>query len=306
MKTPPKVDLDEKHVQNHSTDTNMTCMYTEGENFDGMSIENWLAKQYEMGTQSTEYYKNASSVSPIPCERSRKFNGLCDTTRNGPVHIGELSITRIPSHHSILSTREEVENVNDHYEVGNSTLNVERPEITLMTNCDIFVPVLLTTTIPNDQLLIEGVKIVDTKRQTICRITGSLLFVAIVAFAATMVVTKWFPASGTLSSPSNQTLAPLGRDNASTLTITPTAAPIALGNIEWTIADALIDSSKHGDVVSLTRVASGLLFLQSTLNRTDKNFTFFRVSQSSGVIGDLDSTFISKFLSPMWNGHLVS
>ena len=84
-------------------------------------------------------------------------------------------------------------------------------------------------------LLIEGVKIVDTKRQTICRITGSLLFVAIVAFAATMVVTKWFPASGTLSSPSNQTLAPLGRDNASTLTITPTAAPIALGNIEWTI-----------------------------------------------------------------------
>ena len=314
MKTQSKSDHNEEQGQSHSTDTRLTYMRSEGEQLDGLPIENWLAKQYEMAT-AEKNFNNQSSVSVIPHEGSRTFPESCDTASKRQVHIGEPSlITRMPSQHSIYmnngvhseSTRNEGGDVDDNYEVLNEALNLERAEITLMTNGDIFVPVLLTTTIPNDQLLIEGVKVVNTKRRTICRVTGSLLLVAIIAFTATMLAISWVATPDTLTNRSNETLISLAGDKASTSTIAPISPPVALGNTNWTIADALIDSSKHGDVVSLTRAASGRWFLQSTLNRTDKNYTFFRVNQSSDVVGDLDPTFISKFISPMWNGHLVS
>lgn len=80
-------------------------------------------------------------------------------------------------------------------------------------------------------------------------------------------------------------------------TLAPTSAPFER-QLDWTIADALI----RNRVALLT---AGHLFFD-ILNDTDTNFTYFGVVEDATLLGDAHSATLSKYLSSLWNGHVVS
>ena len=192
------------------------------------------------------------------------------------------------------------ENDNDDLEEPVMEATIQLAEPTLMTNGDVFVPIVFTTTLPKRQALIEGVNVVNIKRRTYYLIMGCFFLSTFVAVATAMMFTRWLVHSGN----SNQTLVPLAPEN-NTSTLSLTGSIINKGNANWTIADAIIYDSKNGDGISLTVAESGLWLIKSVLNRTDINLTFFRISQAANI-QRIDSSLISKFTLPIWNGHTVS
>ena len=64
------------------------------------------------------------------------------------------------------------ENDNDDLEEPVMEATIQLAEPTLMTNGDVFVPIVFTTTLPKRQTLIEGVNVVNIKRRTYYLIMG--------------------------------------------------------------------------------------------------------------------------------------
>ena len=293
-KRSPNGDDSDEETQIPNTETNIACKLNDDESFDGMDIEDWLAKNSELKTPSLppsiiEGNKNESTV---PCSLKRTY---ARSTRPA---------ARVLSHHSRLLVNNSVVTERDYdndFEVPVVAATINHAVPTLMTNGDIFVPVICTLTIPKNQLLIDGVNVAHTKRRMIYRVLGCLLVAAVTAVIVAMIATRWLVQSG----PSNQSLVPLAHENNSE-TLSPQGPKVHEGNLNWTIADDVIYESSHGDGISLTQADSGVWFLQSVLNRTDINLTYFQVSQSANLLESVDSSLIFKFTLPLWIGHAVS
>ena len=286
-------DDDDEETQTLHAETNIAGKINDDESFDGMEIEDWLAKHSEF-TSSSPIIDDCKHGSETRCDGSISLKSNL-TRRTRPVG-------RVPSQHSTNNNNIVTERVeNDHAEelVVEATINQAVP--TVMTNGDIFVPVLYTTTIPKDQLLIDGVNVAHTKRRTIYRVTGCIVLAIVAIVTASIIATRWLVYSGY----SKQTLVPLAQQNNAT-TLSPTEPLVRKGNTNWTIADHMIYDSQNGDGLSLVQVETGVQFLQSVLNRTGINMTYFQVSQSANLLQSVDTSLITKFISSHWTGHAVS
>lgn len=241
------------------------------ESMDDMAIEDWLANHI--------VERKTTSFPPPKLE-----DGTNESTVMRNVVVPESN-----------------EDDNDDLEEPVMEATTERAEPRLMTNGDIFVPtVFTTTTLPKSHTLIEGVNVGHIKRRTFYIIMGCLVLAIFIAVITAMIITRWL----VHSDHSNQTSVALSPENNAT-TISPTGSPINKGNTSWTIAEYIFNDSKNGNGVSLTQAASGLWILNSVLNRTDINLTFFRISQAANIQG-IDIPLISKFALPLWHGHTVS
>ena len=127
---------------------------------------------------------------------------------------------------------------------------------------------------------------------------------------------SWASISDTTSSPS-----PIGTtyipSSIATTTFPPTAtptfthtttrpvstAPESVGIVDYSECCSIADYIATGQSFpSITSSKGGQLFLDTIVNRTDTNFTFFGVS-SDAIF--LDESILKKFRSPLWNGHVV-
>ena len=265
MKTNPP----NRDDHNYSAESSMEQNVYNDESMDDIAIEDWLAKHY---------VERTSSFASIPPQ-------IWEDGTNGSTVRNNFFVS---------------EHDNDDFEEPVMEATIQRAEPTLMTNGDIFVPIVCTTTLPKNQTLIEGVQVLNIKRQTSYFVIGCLFLATFVAIVASMMITRWFVHTGNR----NQTSVPLAPENNAT-TLAPIESLVNKGNTNWTIADAIFYDSRNGDGISLTMVENGIWFLQSVLNRTDINFTFFRFTQAADI-QRVDSTLISMFAFPVWNGHVVS
>ena len=143
----------------------------------------------------------------------------------------------------------------------------------------------------DDPILIEGTT-VHSKRSRFFLVSGFFTLVIAVAVSVALVTTK-ITSSATPVSP-GQYHDPI---HAS---LSPTSAPFGM-QLDWTIADALLHNRGH--LVAL--LAAGRLLID-ILNDTDTNYTYFGMVEEATLLANVDSTILSKFLSPYWNGHVVS
>jgi hypothetical protein len=295
-------DGDNKETQKPHATMNMACKPNNDESIDGMTIEDWLANHHEMIPLSLppSIIEENTNGSANPCDRSRTLK-----ITPQPSHIND-GIARMSSHISTFLVNNnnvvtERDDDDDDFKVPVVEATNNYAEPTVMTNGDILVPVLYTTTVPKEQLLIEGVNVAHTKCRRIYLVTGCLVLATVVAFAVTIIATSWLVHSGQ----SHPNLGQVAPENNAT-TISPTGSRSNQGNTNWTIADAIIDNSKNGNGFSLVQIESGLWFLQSVLNNTDVNLTYFQVSQTANLLKEVESSLIFKFTFPLWNGHTVS
>ena len=305
MEESPSKEVDGDEAQKrHAEKTLEVKAQGDDEGVNEMTIEDWLAKHHEMTTLSlsppiNDDNKNESAVI---CHDTRTFQSICVRTGRSS-HTGD-DVARMPSQYSSLLVNnnlgtEQCDNSAFEAPVVEATINHAEP--ILMTNGDISVSVLLTATVPKDQLLIEGVNVAHTKRQRIYLIMGCLVLAILAAFAVAMLATRWLVHSDNLKPNS---IPAIPENNATTTS--PTGSQDNQRNMNWTIADAIIYNSKNGNGLSLTQIDSGLWFLQAVLNQTDVNITYFQASQSAVLFGRVEPSLIFKFTLPLWNGHIVS
>ena len=83
-------------------------------------------------------------------------------------------------------------------------------------------------------------------------------------------------------------------------TLGPTSAPFEM-QLDWTVADALLNNRGHS-VALLT--AGHLLF--DIMNDTETNFTYFGIVEDASFLLIADAATLSKYLTPLWIGHVVS
>jgi hypothetical protein len=157
----------------------------------------------------------------------------------------------------------------------------------------------ISSIVPQEQLLvIEGVKTAEP----ICHpriywIAGFL----VVATGIVMIATHIVPSSSA-ETPGSSTNATL---SIAALNGTATSAPtrsILGGNMNWTIADAIDNdgSSVHAFVNNDVTEVFGAF-----INRMDMNFTCFGMTSEAKLLEGVSASLISKFISPLWNAHLV-
>ena len=297
-------DGDNKETQTTHATMNMACKPNNDESIDGMTIEDWLANHHEIITSSLppSIIEENTNGSAIPYDRSRtlKSTPQPSNTSDGIARMSSHISTLLVNNNIVVTERDDDD---DNYDfevpIVEATNNYAEP--TVMTNGDILVPVLYTTTVPKEQLLIEGVNVAHTKCRRIYLVTGCLVLATVVALVVTIIATSWLVHSGQ----SNPNLGQVAPENNAT-TISPTGSRSNQGNTNWTIADAIIDNSKNGNGFSLVQIESGLWFLQSVLNNTNVNLTYFQVSQTANLLKEVESSLIFKFTFPLWNGHTVS
>ena len=152
----------------------------------------------------------------------------------------------------------------------------------------------LATTQKKNQLVIEGVNSTKTwPRQLYIRLLGGITLASAVALAA-VLITTWLTSSSH-SNNINSIVATGKQDSAS-----PDLPYTVRWNLNWTIADAL--SSKEP---SISILPGGPLFLE-ILSRTATNFTFFGIKRQLDLLTGLESSLLSKLVSPSWTSHTVS
>ena len=152
----------------------------------------------------------------------------------------------------------------------------------------------LASTQKKNQLVIEGVKSTNTwPRQMGIRLLGGFVLFSAVVIAA-VLITTW------LTSSSKSTNTDPNAVNAKEGSASPDVPYTAIWNLNLTIAESL--SSREP---SISILPGGPLFLE-ILNCTDKNFTFFGIKRQLDLLTGLDSSLLSKLVSPLWTSHTVS
>ena len=142
----------------------------------------------------------------------------------------------------------------------------------------------------SDSILIEGTT-VNTVRIRLFLFLGFLALVIFIAGIAVVVTSKI--TSSTSGNPA------LYHDPLQG-TLAPTSAPFEM-QLDWTVADALLHNRGH--LVALL-TAGHLLF--DILNDTETNFTYFGMIEEATLLANVDSAILAKFITPLWNGHVVS
>jgi hypothetical protein len=185
----------------------------------------------------------------------------------------------------------------DDNDVEELEASIHRAVTSVMNNGDIFVVETLNTNYNDqDHIVIEGVKTADNKRRDVYAFflgCVALASVAVTAIAA-MITSRGTPSDIHSMLP---TLDPIIPGSNSTITNTTNT----YWNLNRTIAYALVEG--QGPTISL--VPGGRLFIE-LMNNTDTNFTFFGIVKGL-KLPEGDATFlVSKLVSPVWSGHMVS
>ena len=95
-----------------------------------------------------------------------------------------------------------------------------------------------------------------------------------------------------------------GDENA---TMVPVSTPTISrgGNLSLMIGDAWSPTAP-GALESFAINNGALDLFKKVLTQSDKNYTFFSVDNQADLMGGVDIQVITKSLSPMYNGQVVS
>lgn len=241
-----------------------------------------------------------------PCNQSKRTKGLASgDCLPGAYNVKQRAQGEIPSwgqqhdddnhDHDNDTLSQELSPPRDCLSEGTDSHNVEPSH-----DCSIVDAKL--TELPDNQLLIQGVKVTSQWHRRLYLCVGGSLALAIlatlVAIGATKLLTK--SRSQSLSNHSKQTIMPPPLNTTTNSTLFVTSISQKQGNLSWTIADDMAND----EGLSLTSFAGGRLFLD-LVNNTDLNFTFFGIQKNANILDGVDPSLISKLVSPLWSGHAV-
>jgi hypothetical protein len=173
---------------------------------------------------------------------------------------------------------------------------------------------------PNEELLvIDGVTTFDPQMRQRLVIAGFLGLVAVVALMVGMITGRLVDSSlnaTPIAFPLYPSSSPIGNSTSSASTnsshaiqadnATSAVAFVSLGNLSLTLAEAALSEEQRG--ISITPFVSSFTRqnVLARINRTDTNYTMFAVEKEAKLFEGLDASFISKIISPLWQGHVVS
>jgi hypothetical protein len=262
--------------------------------FDGMEVEDWLIKQQAktQGSSHQETLKRPNADVSEGClgdssvSVNRKHSK--EISRQGPTMSstveGEGTFADLPTTETTMDPA--------------VILDAEAKTLESYQNF-----VVAEVSLHNDQVLvIEGVKTMDPRRKRIFMFLGVLFVGSVIAIAAGTITNVFTSSSSSAlaGGGGGETLAPNTTTIAPVTTITSRG-----GNLSVTIGDAWTSFSPGG-IENFAVVNGALDVFQKLVTQTDKNFTFFSASKQADVMGGVGMVLISKALSPMYNGHVVS
>jgi hypothetical protein len=279
--------------------------------FNGMDVEDWLAKQHEIAERS-QARDEGGPGSLKSTALKRKQSTPREVIGSVGLLVDDYQTKLSPA--SSRPAQHDLEECNPLNSTSSDNIsglyvdqmNEEAPpgevidaSIRRIENTNDFYIAELTGTSQNDGLLIvDGVRTTNPKVKRMLQVSCALAVASVLAVVAGMVTTRLVnpaPAAIGMPSSSNDSL----------------ARPVfynPLGNLNWTIAEAAIAAENTGQFPTAMFVPPlrRQLFFER-FNRTDVNFTCFTV-QSSGIqiFNGLDISLLSKMLTDPWIGHVVS
>jgi len=285
--------------------------------FDGMEAEDWLMKQHAKTPDTTCSDQPQEEAEAILLGRAKPgaSDGSCLLVHdNTKVNGKEQTSAVYPKEEQTMTSI-----VGVVLPTTNGSVDVSRPpasvlpitrstelllapgvildaESTALASYHNFVVAEMSPHDDGQALVIEGVKTVDPRRRRIL-ILLCTLFVALFVAVAPYMITRTFTSSN--SGPAGDGGEPQDPQNM-TASITSRG-----GNLSVTIGDAWTSFSPGG-IENFIVLNGALDLFQKLVSQTDKTFTFFSASKQADVMGGVDLTFITKGLTPMYNGHVVS
>ena len=268
--------------------------------FDGMEVEDWLIKQHAMNgprdadeLQQTMKTNEATLLSDqyiiddnFANEYQPRTLPASTTTDKNVGNITQLPIRPVAETFTTTETLD-----------PSTVLDAEAR--TLASYENFFVAEVSSN---DDQrgMVIEGVKTMDPKLRRIFTILGVLVVSCLVATGAGFITNLF-----TSSSRDSILVDGGGDENA---TMAPISTPIISrgGNLSVTIGDVWYDAFAGGGIEEFIVQNGAFDLFKKVLTQSDKNYTFFLVDKQADAVGGMGISMISKTLSPMYNGHVVS
>jgi hypothetical protein len=277
----------------------------DGCSFDGMEVEDWLIKQQAKKASDCCWHQQAINTQeakdPDQCfidntlasewkggsqgKYSQQQKMTCSTTADEEEgRFVELPLRPVGT---LMRT-----------ETLDPTVILDAEAKTLASYENFFVAEVS----PHDDrgvLVIEGVTTMDPRHRGIFTMLGAFVVASLIAIGAGLITNLF-----TLSSRNSALVAGGGDENTTTA---PVSTPIISrgGNLSVTIGDVWSTFSPGG--IENFAVKNGALDLfQELVTQPDKSFTFFSASKQADVMGGVGIAIITKTLSPMYNGHVVS
>jgi hypothetical protein len=285
--------------------------------FDGMEVEDWLMKQHAKTPDTTcsddqledeegaeaillgRAKPGASDWSCLLVHDDTKANGKEQTSSVYPKEEETMTSTVgavVPTSVDVSRPPASVLPITRRTELLLSPGVILDAESTALASYHNFVVAEMSPHEDDQALVIEGVKTVDPRRRRILILLFTL-FVAFFVAVAPFMITRAITSSNI--SPAGDGGEPQDPQNM-TASITSRG-----GNLSVTIGDAWTSFSPGG-IENFIVLNGALDLFQKLVSQTDKTFTFFSASKQADVMGGVDLTFITKALSPMYNGHVVS
>jgi hypothetical protein len=297
--------------------------------FSGMDVEDWLAKQHELAarSQAREGRDALKPAGALQRKQSTPREAVIDSSSSSSVgfllgdghhQTRKLSPapSRPPPQHDPGERKPSLKySPSRLYEdpLDEEGAGPQRPgepvldaSIRCIQNTDDFYIAELTGTSQNDGLLVvDGVRTTNPKVKRMLQLSCALAAASLLAVVAGMITTRLVnPAPAAMGIPPSST-------NDTDLGAKPqnysTAGSIQ-GNLNWTIAEAAIAAESKGlfPTAMFLSPSSREIFFEK-FNRTDLNFTGFTVKSGGIQIFDgLDISLLSKMLTDPWIGHVVS
>jgi type II secretory pathway pseudopilin PulG len=267
--------------------------------FDGMEVEDWLIKQQAKKTDGwdQEALKRSEANATDECLRSitssnggKRSKGISPQEEQKMTSMAsdktECTIAELPPPSGTLTRTETLD--------PTVILDAEANTLASYENF-----VVAEVSPHSDQVLVvEGVKTMDPRRRRIFTLLGTLVVAAFLAIAAGLITNVF------TSSSSSLTLAAGGAENMTTAAV-PNTITSRGGNLSVTIGDVWASFSPGG-IENFIVVNGALDVFQKLVSQTDKTFTFFSASKQADVMGGIGVALITKGLSRMYNGHVVS
>ena len=280
--------------------------------FNGMDVEDWLAKQHEIAERSQagegrgrDALKSAAGALHRKQSTPREVTGSVGLLGDG--YQTKLSPSSRPAQHDLEECNPLDSTISDNISgLYEDKMDEEAPHgevlnasIRRIENTNDFYIAELTGTCQNDGLLVvDGVRTTNPKMKRMLQVLCAIAVASVLAVVAGMITTRLV----------NPAPVAIGMPSSSNESLARPVFYVPLGNLNWTIAEAAIAAENTGQfptAMFVPPLRRQLFF--DRFNRTDVNFTCFTV-QSSGIqiFDGLDISLLSKMLTDPWIGHVVS
>jgi uncharacterized surface protein with fasciclin (FAS1) repeats len=306
--TTPTASSHDDETLGHTRTIDHHCDAQDGEGEDDddimVNVEDWLVKHHEEASRSCTHHdvqakrRRHDSAPPVII---RGKEGLVSRTR--AIHHDHSSTTTPP----------------DEDEDGNRNNSTDEGDVEILdasfhavgyantSRSDFYVAELSPG--EDRRLVIEGVKTVNPRTRRICVAVGLILVACALAVGAGMITTIITDSSSSRRQSGANNVTMSANNNASA-TVSPAALDethVAHGNLNWTIAESMIDAAGAGSIVSwFLSTVNGQIFVE-TLNRTDTSFTSFAIMSDAKPLDALiPLSVVTKVVTPLWYGHFVS